>query len=217
MPKNVYTAAQKAEAVAYARIEGWRNAAQRLGIDPRTVREWSVDAGVPLELNPDALAAAGDLALAKITNEIASGKLTGTRLATVLGIIQDKRRLRDRDQPKVATGTTALQAREELTDWLVDGPLGDEHTAHLPEHPTEAQWEAATDALERDVVRVWRELLRRAKPERGQPHRLPLLVWFAGKDDRDQPVQAADVLVWSKAHVTRLTTATAAYAPPWTP
>lgn len=94
-----YSAAEKAEAVALARIVGAQEAANRLGMEVRAVRNWSKAAGVTPDVDPDMLADAHGLALAKVTAEIASGKLTGTRLATVMGILADKVRLAARDKP----------------------------------------------------------------------------------------------------------------------
>jgi hypothetical protein len=98
-----YTSAQKREAVALARVAGIEAAAESLGIDPRTVRKWSAQAGDRPELDGNAAAwqRAFDLAHAKVEGFLASGKASAVTAATIMGIAQ--RNLRDLERQQAKT------------------------------------------------------------------------------------------------------------------
>jgi DNA-binding transcriptional MerR regulator len=91
VPKT-YTMAQQTGALALASVEGAEQAAERLGIDPRTIRRWQAAAGVRPELDvpSDALQSLYDLAVAKVTADVAAGRIKGTQLMTIVGIARDK-------------------------------------------------------------------------------------------------------------------------------
>lgn len=86
--RKAYTAAQKAEAVALAIVVGAEGAAEQLGMDVRTVRKWAGQAGKGPELAAPAggWAALLDLAMAKVTSALASGKVRPKDAAVIAGI-----------------------------------------------------------------------------------------------------------------------------------
>jgi hypothetical protein len=88
MPRVAYTNAQKAEAVALARVAGAELAAQQLGIDPRTIHSWMDQAGDPPELEGSAEGWRQllDLAQAKVAAYLTGGKVNPVTAATIAGI-----------------------------------------------------------------------------------------------------------------------------------
>jgi hypothetical protein len=85
-----YTPEQMREAVALARVASAEVAAETLGMDVRTVRKWLSAAGDPPELQGSASqwSQALELAQAKLSAKLASGKVTAVQLATVAGIAE---------------------------------------------------------------------------------------------------------------------------------
>lgn len=83
-----YSPAQKIEAVALARVVGAEAAADEMALDPRTVRKWQAEAGVPpsLDVEGGTWQALHDLAVAKTTSAVASGKLPVRTVAIIAGI-----------------------------------------------------------------------------------------------------------------------------------
>jgi hypothetical protein len=167
-PKPVHV---RAEAVALARIVGAQEAARRLGLDIRSVRGWSQAQGVTTAdvIDPDMLAAAADLALARVTSEVASGKLTGSRLAVVAGILQDKVRLRDRDRPEPTPVAEPYPFVDALEAWALAryGPEADRWLGCLihalddlpPDDPAPADPVSWAEAAIGDAatIEAWRE------------------------------------------------------------
>ena len=91
--RRAVTEAQKREAVALSNVVGAVEAAKRLGWSVKAVRGWASDAGYrpPVE-QTDELQKLYDLALARVTVDVAEGKIKGSALMTVLGIARDKLR-----------------------------------------------------------------------------------------------------------------------------
>lgn len=83
-----YSLAQKAEAIALATVIGAEAAAERLHIDPRTVRKWAARAGrAPADaITPTDWAQLGDLARAQVASDLASGKVRTRDAAVIAGI-----------------------------------------------------------------------------------------------------------------------------------
>jgi len=190
--RKAYSHEQVREAVALARVVGAEVAAETLGMDARTVRGWLAKAGDPPELQGSASqwSQALELAQAKLGSKIASGKLTAVQLATVAGIAERNLANIGKAQPG-PSGTTALEVRDQLTDWIVDN-LVDE--ADLTD---EAVYEADHDAIDGLVS----ELLRLANAEDHQPHRPAILAWHSGKAE---VAAEADLMDWATAHLSQL-------------
>jgi hypothetical protein len=76
--RKTYTPDQRAEAIALSRIVGAREAGRQLGIDWRTVRSWAMEAGDAPDkaLAPASWSALLDVALARVTSMVASGRLS---------------------------------------------------------------------------------------------------------------------------------------------
>jgi hypothetical protein len=178
VPRIAYTLAQKQEAVALCRTMGAEAAAKALGMDPRTVRKWSEQAGDAPELagNAGAWQRLFDLAHARVESMLSGGKLSATQVAVIAGIAQ--RNIRD---ARPDDEQSAVTAREAFTDWLVD-------TVAVG---LDAQELAATvEAIEA----LTPELLRRANAELGQPHRHAMLAWFSGRLE----IPADGVTEWAR-------------------
>lgn len=111
------TIAQMTEAVALASVVGADRAASDLGWDPRTVRKWQAKAGHRPELDGDSdqLQALADLALARVTSDVAGGKIRGTALMTVFGIARDKLDRARREATRAAQSDETPDDREPLT------------------------------------------------------------------------------------------------------
>jgi hypothetical protein len=190
-----YTGAQKREAVALARVAGIEAAADSLRIDPRTVRGWVAQAGDPPELDGNAAAwqRAFDLAHAKVEGILASGKASAVTAATIMGIAQRNIRDLERDRrPPQDASQSAVAARDEFDDWLVD-------TVDAVAIESEEKIEQTVAAVRAVVPKL---LLRRANAEAdpyGAPsaHRVAILAWFSGRPE----VPAGDILEWSQAQV----------------
>ena len=105
MPRIAYTTAQKREAVALARVAGVEAAAQSLGIDRRTVRRWSDQAGDRPELDGSAEGWQRllDLAQSKVAVALASGKVRPKDAAVIAAIAErNLRQLADRSEKRQA-------------------------------------------------------------------------------------------------------------------
>lgn len=194
-----YTAAQKAEALALAEVLGSEGASDQLGIDVRTVRGWRAAAGYRPDLDPpkDQLEALYDLALSKVTEQVASGKIKGTQLMTVLGVARDKLDRARREQPAPAANAIVEQAVGEVLAHI-------EQTCPDPHR--------AAQALFRTTVEAQR--IRGSWHEPG-PHDPMTLAWVVlrarlhrpdlehpelkGEDMTEQ--EAAQWLAWAKAFV----------------
>ena len=122
-----YTIAQKHEAVALAVVVGAEAAADQLGIDVRSVRKWAEAAGHRPELEVDDWQALHDLAVARTTAAVASGKLPARTVAVIAGIAA--RNLRptrvvapsEPDEPAENPGIVAMREALEWLDTLPDG------------------------------------------------------------------------------------------------
>lgn len=112
MPK--YPLAIRAEAIALAAIVGVEPAAEAMGIDKRSVRTWTEQAGRAPELvaKPDEWKRLHDLAIAKVTSDLASGKMRPRDVAVVAAIA--KRNLTKPD-PMVAKQTDVEAWSDELS------------------------------------------------------------------------------------------------------
>ena len=115
MARKTYTPDQRAEAIALSRIIGAREAGRQLGIDWRTVRSWAMDAGDAPDKAVDkaSWSALMDVALAKVTSMVASGRLSPTTTATIAGIAA---RNRDREPPPEPDPESTPASR--WADWL---------------------------------------------------------------------------------------------------
>lgn len=119
MPRK-YSLETRAEAVALAAVAGVEAAADSMGIDRRTVRTWCEQAGHAPELvaEPDAWKRLHDLAIAKVTGDLASGKMRPRDMAVVAAIA--KRNLtKPAERPVAPTDVESwadqLEARLHLT------------------------------------------------------------------------------------------------------
>lgn len=124
------TIAQKHEAVALGRVMGAVAAAEALGWDRRTVRGWMADAGVAPDLaDPgDGWQSLHDLAIAKTTAAVASGKLPVRTVAVIAGIaarnLKPNRPTAVAPTPEAASDDRAHAAYERLSAWADSLPDG---------------------------------------------------------------------------------------------
>lgn len=88
MPRVAYSRERMAEAVALGQVIGADAAAAQLGMGAKAIRVWSAKAGKGPEmvLEPDAWKRLLDLAIAKVTSAVASGKMRPRDMAVVAGI-----------------------------------------------------------------------------------------------------------------------------------
>ncbi len=184
MARRRVTATQRAEAVALAAAVGAEQAAQALGYDPRTVREWARRADVaPADMIsvPD-WASLATLAMSRAQRMVTEGKLSAVQLATIAGIAT-------RNAAKVADpAPSAVEAREAFFGWLVET---------IDIERLDQTDEATFGALDKALGHLPPALLRLANAESGQPHRPALLAWFSGRTE----TPAGDVLAWAQAQV----------------
>ena len=211
MPRIAYTTAQKQEAVALARVAGVEAAAQSLGIDRRTVRKWSDQAGDRPELDGSAEGWQRllDLAQSKVAVALSNGTVRPKDAAVIAAIAErNLRQLEDRFKKRKTGEPLAIDARDVFVEWIFDT---------LPEFRPDAMPDEE-DALDAHVIELgnavsWlqAELLRRAKVEqdatRGYvsdqptPHRRALLAWHSGRTEWEGvPIIAGDILEWAQAH-----------------
>jgi hypothetical protein len=168
---------------------GAEAAAESLGIDPRTVRKWSAQAGGRPELDGSAEGWQRllDLAQSKVAVALATDKVRPKDAAVIAAIAE--RNLR---RPAPDVQMSAVAAYDEFAGWLVDAVV----TEPIESEEAFAALEAAID----DVVPM---LLRRANAETDlatqppSPHRVALLAWHSGRPE----IEAGDVLEWGKAVV----------------
>jgi hypothetical protein len=90
MPRK-HPESTRLEALALAEVGGAEFAATTLGIDPRTVASWQLAAGAIAPPTADELEPVYKLAVMKLTEAIASGRIHGPQLGVVTGILRDKR------------------------------------------------------------------------------------------------------------------------------
>lgn len=103
--RKAYGPAAKMEAITLSSVVGADQAGSQLGIDPRTIRIWSAAAGRRPELDgePDRWRELRDLAIAKVTADVAAGKVRVRDLAVVAAIATrnaSPRRRHPRNRPK---------------------------------------------------------------------------------------------------------------------
>lgn len=104
--RKAYTAAQKAEAIALGVVMGAEGAAESLGMDPRTVRKWMAKAGKAPEIEAPETGWRSllELAQAKVTTALTSGKVSPVQAATIAGIAARNIREPKAPSPDEATG-----------------------------------------------------------------------------------------------------------------
>ncbi|MFL5686601.1 MAG: transposase [Chloroflexota bacterium] len=201
MARKRYTAAQKAEAVALARVSGAGHAAEQLGIDVRTIRAWVGAAGDPPELDGTA---AGwqqllDLAHSQVVSALTGGKVRPKDAAVIAAISErNLREIEKHEGRRASDEQGAIAARDAYFDWLVD-------RIELPDEIEDAIF----TEYEQAFLAIQSELLGRANAElpADRPtaawnpegsHRLALLHWY--NDAEDTP--AGDVLEWAREQTT---------------
>jgi hypothetical protein len=212
MARTAYSSADRAAAVTLARVIGAEAASKQLRLetakpyDKRSIRGWMAEfPDLPIEASDWRKPA--DLALARATSMIATGRMTAVQVATVAAIAT---RNASRE-PAVVPDLSALAARDELEEWVTTEYLVDELYLPLGDVPKPSALAAADDAIADIVARLRREVLRRANDEtvpRGGSarHRTAVLTWFSGRveDIGGNRIPAGDVLQWSQGHVRRM-------------
>ncbi|HET9758070.1 MAG TPA: hypothetical protein VFP66_16335 [Candidatus Limnocylindrales bacterium] len=124
MPRK-HSESTRLEALALAEVGGAEFAATTLGIDPRTVASWQLAAGAIAPPTADELEPVYRLAIMKLTEAIASGRIHGPQLGVVTGILRDKRdkaarwrerlgRQKARNDLKAEPQTSVQEAIDEL-------------------------------------------------------------------------------------------------------
>jgi hypothetical protein len=195
VPRVSYSTAQRREAVALARVSGVEAAAGSLGIDPRTVRKWSAQAGDGPELDGSAEGWQRllDLAQSRVAVALATDKVRPKDAAVIAAIAE--RNLRDLEhqcEAAVDGRDSAVAAKEMFFDWI-------EHLA-VERLESEDEIEPTIAAIEAIVPDL---LLKRANleadPYASAPtgHRAAILAWFSGRTE----IPAGDVLEWAKTQV----------------
>lgn len=191
MVRKAYSREARLEAVALARLSGVDIAAEQLGMDPRTVRKWTDQAGDGPELAAPAGLMAGlfDLASARVAAALTSGKLSAVQQMTIAAIAK-----RNMDRPRaVPVGTTAALALDVFTDWLVA-------QVDLDTLTDDAAYATAVEAIRA----TYRVLLRIANDEPERRHRHAMLTWVSGRRDipPEEDEAPADLIPWAQAIVT---------------
>jgi hypothetical protein len=105
LARVAYSGEQRREAVALGRVAGAEAAARTLGIDPRTIRRWSEQAGDRAELDGTAEGWQRflDLAQSKVAVALSSGKVRPKDAAVIAAIAErNLRQLADRSERRVA-------------------------------------------------------------------------------------------------------------------
>ena len=186
MPRVSYTEAQKREAAALADVVGSEEAASQLGMDYRTVQRYQRAYGKPPGAKPDVdgWQRLMDLALAKTTAAVASGKLHPKVVATIAGIAA--RNVRAARQPEVEdpedTSDSPLwdAARERFRVWINALPV--------------EQGRAVTARLHHDIDRASEEPADQSQ----YAHETP--------EEHDARIAAAleDTMAWSEEHMDEL-------------
>jgi hypothetical protein len=166
-----------------------------LGIDPRTVRKWSAQAGDRPELDGSAEGWQRllDLAQSRVVAALAADKVRPKDAAVIAAIAE--RNLRDLEHQRAAAVDgrgSAVAAKEMFFDWI------EQLAAERLE--SEEEIEPTIAAIEAIVADL---LLKRANLE-ADPyalaptgHRAAILAWFSGRTE----VEAGDVLEWAQAQV----------------
>jgi hypothetical protein len=104
MARVAYSNDQRREAVALARVAGVEAAGQSLGIDPRTIRRWSAQAGDRPELHGSAEGWQRllDLAQSRVAVALSSGRVRPKDAAVIAAIAErNLRQLDDREKRTV--------------------------------------------------------------------------------------------------------------------
>lgn len=115
MPYRRWTQAERAAAVAIARVQGADAAAAESGADARTVRIWMDQAGDAPELavSPGTWRELMTVAMARTMSRVTSGKMSPVQLATIAGIAaRNADRDRAPDVDETTPGSLALDRIE---------------------------------------------------------------------------------------------------------
>lgn len=171
-----YSQNQIAEALALSDLVGAERTSKDLGIHPDTVRRWRQRAG----RSPDMLVATDELerayqmALARVSADLASGRLRGHLAAIAMGILKDKVDRQRREKPpepppdgslllwigkeysprlaKLAQLAITVAVRDELRKVVAANPMADLYLAEDDEEPLSPASDAAFEAWSRKYL-----------------------------------------------------------------
>jgi hypothetical protein len=196
--RKAYTLQQKAEAIALAAIVGSEAAAEQLGMDPRSVRKWASQAGRAPELSakPDQWSRLHDLAMARVTSDLASGRMKPRDVAVVAAIA--RRNLSKPERPADARRPIDILGDLRQAAWDV-WPSGEAATfwatfnAWMDESVPEDHWSIAGRLIIAPFSLEWHHL---REHRFGQPYdpRDPEL-WAVV--ETPSPTTADDLLLWA--------------------